>query len=50
MEEKRGIEEPRIMLLNYIKTNETHEMIKRRALDRKYGIILLSLKFFKMFK
>ena len=33
-EEKRGIEK-RIMLLDDIKTDETYEMIKRRALTRK---------------
>ena len=34
MEGKRGRGKSRIMLLNDIKTNETYEMTKRRALDR----------------
>ena len=35
MEGKRGRGKPSIILLDDIKTNDTHEMIKRRALNRE---------------
>ena len=35
MEGKRGRGEPRIMMLDDIKADETYEKIKRRAMDRE---------------
>ena len=38
MEGKRGIGKPNIMMLDGIKTDETYQKIKRRAIDRECWI------------